>query len=481
MQDSGEKKKILVVSSDTGLNKKIHALKMDFPVEFSIQQESYETLQNLRKHHASLFILDYNMPLISGDELLKLVHDTYPDIPIIIIVDKLEEDTRKKIIEAGAFDYLERPVDIEQLKMKVQNLLFSEAYHYHVATLREKIKKVFGLENIIGDCEVMWKVFHAINNISKSDVTVFISGESGTGKELLARAIHRNSLRKGNPLTVINCAAIPENLLESELFGHEKGSFSGAINQRIGKFELADKGTIFLDEIGEMSLYMQSKILRLLEEQEFERVGGNKTIKVDVRIITATNKNLDEEIKKNTFRKDLYYRINVYPINLPPLRERNEDIPILVFYFLGELSKRNNKEVLSITQTALERLKRYSWPGNIRELENIMERAILNCPGKVLTVDEFEHLDSSGIKLATEKAGDDNVPSFDEENVEFEDFERRDTVVPLKRIEKKAIEHALRLSDGNISSAARQLNIGRATLYRKIREYDIRFENIEDN
>lgn len=481
MHNSEEIKKILVVSTDDELTDRVRKLKLEFPLEVVVRQGSYETLQALRRQRTNLVLLDYEIPLMSGKEMIELVHKSYPDIPVIVLINELTTEEKKAIIEAGAFDYLSHPVDFDELKEKITNVLFSEEFHYHVAELRKKIKKTFGLENIIGDCEAMWKVFHSIKNISISDVTVFINGESGTGKELLARAIHRSSPRRNESLVVINCAAIPENLLESELFGHEKGSFSGAISQRIGKFELADKGSFFLDEIGEMSIHTQSKILRLLEEQEFERVGGNKTIKVDVRIITATNKNLEKEIETGNFRKDLFYRINVYPIVLPPLRERADDIPLLIFYFMDVLSKKNTKEVLSITPDALDLLKEYPWPGNIRELENILERAILNCPGKVLTVDEFSHLEvnihtpdnefmGKGTKQSSPRLKADNNFDKDEHHV-----------LSLKQIEKRAILYALNRNEGNISSTARQLDIGRATLYRKIKEYEIRSGNTYNN
>jgi len=467
MSGANSKKYILVISNDTEFLSSIQELEIQFPVEFAVQQGSYEAVQFLRSKQAHLVILDYHISLISGDEMVRLVHQSYPEIPVIVLIEPLPASRKKEIIDQGAYDYLERPIDIELLKAKIHNYLFSEAYHFHVAALREKIKKTVGSENIIGDCPAMWKVFNAVNNISNSDVTVFISGESGTGKELLARAIYKSSLRKDKRFIVINCAAIPENLLESELFGHEKGSFSGAISQRIGKFELANSGTIFLDEIGEMSLYTQSKVLRLLEEQEFERVGGNSTIKVNVRIITATNKNLAEEVKSGRFREDLFYRVNVYPIELPPLRERIEDIPLLVFHFLEILSRRNNKEVISITPATLDLLKRYPWPGNIRELENVMERAILNSPGKLLTPDAFEHLSEIVVTAKLQK-----IPAVGSIQ---SPIHQQDAAQPLKIVEKIAIENALRISDGNISLAAKQLEIGRATLYRKMKEYGISY------
>ncbi|MCP4725817.1 MAG: sigma-54-dependent Fis family transcriptional regulator [bacterium] len=471
MAGKSEKKNILVITNDEAFIKQVRKTRINLPVEFTYQKGAYEALQMLRLQPYDMVFIDYEMPLISGDELIKLVHKANQTIPVIVIVEEITQSIKKTIIKSGAVDFQEKPVDIEEFKKKINNFLFSQAYHVHVSDLRKKLKQDFGLENIIGDCEEMWKVFHEMKNIVNSDVTVFINGESGTGKELIARAIHRNSLRKNKQLVVLNCAAIPENLLESELFGHEKGSFSGAIGQRTGKFELADKGTVFLDEIGEMSLFTQSKILRVLEEQEFERVGGNKTIKVNVRIITATNKNLEEEVSSGRFREDLFYRINVYPIELPPLRERTEDIPLLAYYFIDMLGKKNNKGIMSITERAIRLLQEYTWQGNIRELENVMERAILRAPGKVLTVEEFSHLGKTGKKSQIQEDG--------LMTKEITETVSSGKVISLKLTEKHAIEHALLMNDGNISVAAKKLEIGRATLHRKINEYMINVDTIK--
>ncbi len=471
MAGNKDKKSILVITSEEAFIRQVRKTRMNLPVEMVYQKGAYEALQMLRLQPYDMVFIDYEMPLISGEELIKLVHKANQTIPVIVIVEEITQSIKKTIIDSGAVDFLEKPVEIEEFKIKINNFLFSQAYHVHVAELRKKLKQDFGLDNIIGDCEEMWNVFHEMKNITNSDVTVFINGESGTGKELIARAIHRNSLRKNRQLVVINCAAIPENLLESELFGHEKGAFSGAISQRTGKFELADKGTVFLDEIGEMSLFTQSKILRVLEEQEFERVGGNKTIKVDVRIITATNKKLEEEVNNGNFREDLFYRINVYPIELPPLRDRAEDIPLLAYYFNEVLGRKNNKEILSITERAIRLLQEYSWPGNIRELENVMERAILRAPGKVLTIDEFSHLGKTGRKnVVREDEGEESV---------FDNSDTAGKVLSLKQAEKQAIEQALRSNSGNISTAAKKLEIGRATLHRKINDYGIDVDTIK--
>ncbi|MFC1730463.1 sigma-54-dependent transcriptional regulator [candidate division KSB1 bacterium] len=474
-EENTQKQRILVISNDNRFIREVPELSTVLPVKLTVQKGSYEALQTLRSKPANLVILDFNIPLISGEELIRLVHEAHPDTPIIVITDPLTSEQKKEIIDAGAMDFMERPFEFEELKSKVQNLMFTKTYHFQVAALRTTLKKEYGLENIIGDCDEMWKVYRALGNIAKSDVTVFIQGESGTGKEVIARTIHKKSRRRNHPLITINCAAIPENLLESELFGHEKGAFSGAVSQRIGKFELANDGTIFLDEIGEMSFVLQAKILRLLEEQEFERVGGNKSIKVDVRIISATNKNLDKEVTASRFREDLLYRIKVYPIYLPPLKDRAEDIPLLVYHFIDLLSTKNQKEVLGINENALTLLASYRWPGNIRELENVLERAILNCAGKVLTVNDID-IDTG------------SVDEIDSKNENFSDGDAviREygvpvdngtaavkSVLPLKTVEKMAIEHALRINEGNVSLSAEQLKIGRATLHRKIKEYEI--------
>ncbi len=468
MSDQVDIKNILIISKDEILEKDIRSRKANMPVNFSFQKGSYEALQVLRLKPQDMVFVDYEMPLISGTELVKLVHKTGQSIPIIVIKADLNDLDKKEIISAGAVDYLEKPAGFTDIETKITNLLFSQSYLYQVEELRKKLKQDFGLENIIGDCEEMWQVFHELKNISNSDVTVFINGASGTGKEIIARAIHGNGLRKDKPLTVLNCAAIPENLLESELFGHEKGAFSGAVSQRQGRFEVADKGTIFLDEIGEMSLFTQSKILRVIEEQAFERVGGNKTIRVDVRIITATNKNLEEEVIAGNFREDLYYRINVYPIKLPPLKDRIKDVPLLVFHFIEILGKKNNKEVLGITKQALELLQAYSWPGNIRELENILERAVLKARGKVLTVEELSHLnvDNEETKIVKETV-------FHHTNGD----PSTDNIQSMQQVETNALINALKRNQGNITKTAKQLEIGRATLHRKIKEYKI---NVSD-
>ncbi|MFQ5677681.1 MAG: sigma-54 interaction domain-containing protein, partial [bacterium] len=307
-------------------------------------------------------------------------------------------------------------------------------------------------------------IFKSVERVVETNVTVSIRGESGTGKELLARAIHFNGLRKQKPFVAVNCAAIPESLLESELFGHEKGSFTGAISRRIGKFEQADGGTLFLDEIGDMPQSTQVKILRVLQERKFQRVGGTETVEVDVRVISATNKNLEEEMKKGAFREDLYYRINVYPIFVPSLRKRREDIPALAAFFLEKYNKEYRRKVKTILPQTLDYLMNYEWPGNVRELENILERSFLHASNGVLAP---EHLP---ITLTSFKDDFNNSDTYiDLKRV----VSLTKEITPLKELEKEVLLQALRLTNYNMSSAAIELGIGRTTLYRKLQKYGI--------
>jgi transcriptional regulator with PAS, ATPase and Fis domain len=328
--------------------------------------------------------------------------------------------------------------------------------------LRQRVEEAYDFANMIGRTPAMQTVFQQIRQVAPTDTTVCILGESGTGKELVANAIHQHSRRAGNPFIKINCAAIPENLLESELFGHEKGAFTGALKQRKGKFELADGGTILLDEISEMDHALQAKLLRVLQEQEFERVGGNETLKLDVRVIVSSNANLSERISAGTFREDLYYRVSVFTIQLPPLRDRREDIPLLIDHFLRNISQNLGKDVQGISREALEAMRTYAWPGNIRQIQNAVERACVMVPEG--TAVEFSHLPPE-------------ITGQQQAAVEAEQPEQASVTqlpdVTMDEIERMAIEQALRRYDGNRTQAARALNIGVKTLYRKIEKYNI--------
>jgi transcriptional regulator with PAS, ATPase and Fis domain len=333
--------------------------------------------------------------------------------------------------------------------------LEANALELELQNLRSELEDRYKFENIVGQSGVMQELFRSVEKIVDSEVTVLIQGESGTGKELFARAIHnRCQTRKDKPFVAVNCTALPESLLESELFGHEKGAFTGATTRRVGKFEQANGGTVFLDEIGEMSLATQSKILRVLQEREFERLGGNTLVKVNIRLISATNKNLEEEVRKGTFREDLFYRISVFPIRLPPLRERKSDIPLLATHFCDRYSKREKKQVHQIHPEALRVLMNYHWPGNVRELENAIERGVVISTTSEVCVEDLPQ----------------HIVSFGKEEI---DYSEESLPKWIEKLEEEVLRKTLLEFEGNITRAAKKLGIGRATIYRKAKKYNL--------
>jgi len=437
--------------------------KWDYDVDGALT--GYEALQRMSLYHYDLVLLDIIMPLIDGLETLKRIRKITREVPVIVLTGDGRIDTAVEAMKIGAHDYITKPIDWNRLKIAVKNAISIRNLRKEISQLKTQLRNKDGYSNIIGHSAKMCEVYQALERVIDSDVTVIIRGESGTGKELLARAIHFNGPRRDHPFVVVNCAAIPESLLESELFGHEKGSFTGAIAKRIGKFEQAHKGTIFLDEIGEMSKPTQAKILRVLQEKRFERIGGTQSVEVDVRVISATNKNLEEEVRRGNFREDLYYRISVYPITLPPLRERKEDIPELVAYFLDKFNRKLKRRIRSVSDRALECFLNYKWPGNIRELENILERSMLNCTGDTLLP---EHLPITLTAF--------NSPALT--NGFAVDFTKAIALareIPTwEEVEREVCRLALKLTNSNISEAALRLQIGRTTLYRKLKKYNIR-------
>jgi two-component system response regulator HydG len=398
-----------------------------------------------------LVLMDIRMPVIDGMEALKRIRKINASVPIIMMTAYGSIDSAVEALKSGAEDYLSKPLDTDELLFKVK-----KALHYHQLAeenvlQKERLGTRFDFSSIIGTSLAMKKLFETLSLVAPTEATILLLGESGTGKELMANAIHQNSPRRERPYVKVNCAALPETLLESELFGHEKGAFTGAIDKKKGRFELADGGTIFLDEIGEMSLPTQTKILRVLQEREFEPVGGTKTIKVDVRIVAATNKQLEEEVKRRTFREDLYYRINVVPITIPPLRERREDIPLLTEHFLRIYSEKNKRAIRRFEQGVIEAFMQHSWPGNVRELENIVERMVIMSKGDAIALD--------GLPPAL--AG--------------QQQEGKSTPLPtsLKDIERDSIVKTLEQTGGNRTKTAAILGITRKTLQNKIKEYGI--------
>lgn len=412
-----------------------------------------EGLKKFNEQDFSAVLLDIQMPEMNGFEVLKKIKEAKPSTSVIIISAHGSVENAIKATRLGAFDFLEKPIDRDKLLISVRNAT-------EQATLKEEIKKTFiGEGEILGRSKAIQKILELIDKVAPLETRVLITGENGTGKELVARAIHKKSERKDKPFIEVNCAAIPNELIESELFGHEKGSFTGAVSQRIGKFELANKGIIFLDEIGDMSLQAQAKVLRAIEEGRIERVGGGKKIDVDVRIIAATNKNLLEEIHKGNFREDLYHRLNVIPIHVPPLRERIEDIPILVEHFCKEITTKHKKPPVRFSEDAIKILQAQPWTGNVRELRNIVERIIIIVDKREIASKDIDFL------FAGTQASLDNL--IDTSN-SFQEFK--------EKAERAFILKQLIDNDWNISKTAEILDIQRSHLYTKMKKYGIEKE-----
>ncbi|SHK00476.1 two-component system, NtrC family, response regulator HydG [Malonomonas rubra DSM 5091] len=408
-----------------------------------------------RERHIDLVLLDLKMQRMDGLEALAEIRKHKPELPVIIITAFSSVENAVEAMKQGAFDYVTKPVDSDALSMTVKRALDFTSLQQENSSLKQRLGEKFDLGNLIGSSQPMQELAETLALVAPADATVLITGESGTGKELVAGAVHHNSQRKDAPFIKVNCAALHENLLESELFGHEKGAFTGAAEQRKGRFELADKGTLFLDEIGDMSLTTQAKILRVLQEGEFERLGGAKTIKVDVRLLAATHKNLEQMVEEGLFRQDLFFRLSVVPLHLPPLRKRPMDIPALAEHFLKRYCDKNRKDIRSFSSEAMEALLAYAWPGNIRELENAIERAVILC------LEEQISLHHLPVQVRQSYADNSERP-----------FAIRPGLT-LKEMEKELILSTLRQTDNNRTRAAEILAITRQTLQNKLKEYGL--------
>ncbi|MGB9867324.1 MAG: sigma-54-dependent transcriptional regulator [Bacillota bacterium] len=416
-----------------------------------------EALEKLSRDKVDLIMLDLKMPGIDGMALLKLFKQEYPNVPVVMMTAYGTVKTAVEAMKVGAQDYVTKPFDVEELRIIMENALKFGRLAREVEQLRSELEEKFHTKNIITASPAMLNVFRIIEKVAQTDAPVLIEGESGTGKELVARAIHWESARRRKPFLPVNCAALPENLLESELFGYEEGAFTGAKRRKPGKFELADGGTVFLDEIGDLPQGMQAKVLRVIEEKEIERLGGTKRIPVDIRIISATNKSLREQVEKGEFRQDLYYRLAVIPITLPPLRERKEDIPLLVAHFLQTFTRSNGKKVTSVSPEAMALLKEYSWPGNVRELKNVIQQAVVLGEGEVLTVEMLPDY----IRRAVEQCGTTLSASGGALRGKLKEMRMEQ--------ERQIIEQALAKFGGNRTKAAEYLGISRRALQAKIK------------
>ena len=399
------------------------------------------------------------MVRVSGLEALEAIKSVNPAIPVIIMTAYSTVETAVAALKQGAHDYLTKPLDFDKLRLTIDRAMEHTRLKEENRMLRETLGQKFDSQNIIGKSPAMRKLLETVAQGAASEATVLVSGESGTGKELIAGAIHFNSLRKDGPFVKINCAAITETLLESELFGHEKGAFTGAERRKEGRFSQAHGGTLLLDEVSEMSLMMQVKLLRALQEREFSRVGGEATIKVDVRVIAATNKNLMDQINEGAFREDLYYRLNVVELEVPPLPDRKEDIPLLAQHFLEIFAAKNHKEIKGFTPGAMDNLIRYNWPGNVRELMNAIERGVVLARANYLDISDFPFMK--------------NTLQEDERDTSGSVMSAMQGDMPLEEVEKAAILSTLQAAAGNKSEAARRLGITRKTLHKKLKTYGV--------
>ena len=413
-----------------------------------VQEQSYD-----------LVLMDVRMVQMSGIEALEIIKSYNPAIPIIIMTAYSSVDTAVEALKKGAHDYLTKPLDFEKLKITIRRAMEHTRLKEENRLLKESLGRHFDRQNIIGRSPAMITLLETVAQVAPSEATVLITGESGTGKELIAGAIHYNSLRKDGPFVKLNCAAITETLLESELFGHEKGAFTGADRRKEGRFFQSHQGSLFLDEVSEMSLTMQVKLLRVLQEREFTRVGGEKTIQVDVRVLAATNKNLSELIVKEKFREDLYYRLNVVDIPIPPLQNRREDIPLLAQHFLELFSNKNHKDIKGFTPQAMDLLIQHDWPGNVRELMNAVERAVVLSRSDYLAEKDFPVIGSRKIDNVEAASNTANI------NISGDQ--------PLEEVEKATILRTLEAAGGNKSETARRLGITRKTLHKKLKAYGV--------
>lgn len=441
-----------------------------------LAKDGQEALLLSRKQNYDLAVLDIKMPGLSGLQLLSKLQEECPQALVVIMT---AESSMKNAVEAmkrGAYDYLTKPFDLDALDAIIYKAQKAADMTAEVSLLKQEIKEQYQLERtIIGQSQPMQKIYKTLGKIAPSDVTVLIYGESGTGKELIARAIHFNSARLGKPFIALNCAAIPSELLESELFGHEKGAFTGATDKKIGKFEQAKDGTLFLDEIGDMPLELQAKLLRVLQEKEITRTGGNNTIQVNTRIVAATNQDLKEKVRSKQFREDLYYRLNVVPLELPPLRERSEDIPELVEYFLTKASDEYGTAATGVSKEAMDLLCHYGWPGNVRELENIIQRAALLSSDAMLNVSDFPMLDAGPSSEAENSSLEGLITQKLQSSlakIDLQDMSNLYEMV-LHQMERPLINIVLEKTRGNQVKAADVLGINRNTLRKKIQTLNI--------
>ncbi|KFE70314.1 Response regulator of zinc sigma-54-dependent two-component system [Hyalangium minutum] len=457
--------KVLVLDDEANLRKVLAAMLRREGYDVTVAADGEQGLAEFQKNGADIVVTDLVMPKVGGMEVLSAIKAANPDVPVIIITAHGTVDSAVEAIKAGAFDYITKPFDQPEL-----NAVIAKAAKAHESNRRSVRPDSKARAAIIGESPQIQDVYKIIDKVADTPSTVLITGESGTGKELIATALHGASSRRDKPFIKINCAAIPHDLIESELFGHERGAFTGAVTSKPGRFELADGGTLFLDEIGEIPVEMQVKLLRALQESEFERVGGIKTTRVDVRLVAATNKDLQAEIEAGRFRKDLYYRLAVVPIGLPALRERRSDIPMLAKYFVEKYNRRLNKKIEGIADDAMVLLQAYNWPGNIRELENLIERVLLFADGPLITAKDLPEPVRQGGGAQANSLASSSVVEAPTGETGLKDIIR----MKAAELEKDLITKALEETGGNVTRAAKLLQISRKSLQTKMKEFGLR-------
>ncbi len=481
--------KILIVDNDEGLVHFLTRLFVKQGYEVASRTDGLSGLKLLQREAFDLILLDYKMPGLNGLQTLAEIKRAQVKTPVIVMTAYGTTETAIEAMKLGAYDYLLKPFDSEGLKRMAADALRVNRLMKEIVGLPSSVTKITPtateLVRIVGNNQHMQEVFKLIGRVAEKDVTVMISGESGTGKELVARAIYHHSHRADKPFMAVNCATIPDALFESELFGYEQGAFTGAYRSYVGKFERCHNGTLFFDEIGDMSLSTQAKVLRVLQEGEFERLGSTETIKVDVRILAATNKRLEEEVEQGRFREDLYYRLKIISIELPPLRQRLDDLPALVNYFVGRFAEEYGKSVHYVADQTIHRLQAHDWPGNVRELENCLRRAVLMCKGDVLQVEHLEFEDESETTASPETREEllrtlkqrvaDLVPQI----LRLADPHAHASIIDV--VEEALITRALKECGYNQVHTARMLGISRNTLRHRIKKYDIKAPDEEEN
>jgi DNA-binding NtrC family response regulator len=456
------RERILVVDDDKAFRVATRTLLEDERYNVLLASSADEALAHLASTDIDLMVSDLVMTKMTGIELLEKVKAAYPDLTVIMVTGFGSINTAVEAMRLGATDYLTKPCNNTELLLKIRRALDMRQRDRELRQLREELHATYSFGNMISRSDKMKQVIVSIRQVADTDVTILIQGESGTGKELVARALHHNSQRSGKPFVAVNCSAIPDNLIESELFGYEKGAFTGALKQKAGKFEEAQGGTLFLDEIGDLAPAVQTKLLRVLQERTFERVGGNVSIQVDARIVAATNRDLELMSRQGDFREDLFYRLNVFPIHLPPLRERLEDLPLLAEHFLHKYADLAGGRVKQISPKAITDMMNYTWRGNIRELENLIKRAMIKTTGDTIMAVELPTASPS-------PAGPKETAADVDLNTPYKDY----IGAIVRDAEEKYLVRMLRLYKGNINQIAKLMEIDRKTVYRKMAEYSI--------